>query len=72
MFERCAASAKRAGVDTSRWALITGSKTFGNSWAVVNIIEHGAQSTVHRLGYTRTEAYLGLYGMAVAFELVTS
>lgn len=73
LFTAVTKTAQNVGVDVSRWTLVEGSKTYGNTWAIVNRHpETGAQSTVIRLGLTKTEAFEGLNAMIVAFHLVAT
>jgi len=70
MFERCERSARTAGVDTTRWALKTGTATYGRSYGVVNVDPTtGGQGDVFTFGQTRRSAWDGLHSAARAFEL---
>lgn len=70
LFTAVTKTAQNVGVDVSRWTLAEGSKTYGNAWAIVDREPiSGAQSTVIRLGLTKSEAFEGLNAMIVAFDL---
>lgn len=70
-FVRTCKAAESAGVDSSKWVLIIGSETYGNSYGIVTVnAETGGQSSVASFGFKRQNAKAMLEGMAEAFWLV--
>ena len=62
--------AARRSVDGARaWAIRAGSPTYGRGWLLVEIGEHGGQSTVAMLGDTAREAATSLRAMLAALTL---
>lgn len=68
-------AARAARLDPSRWALQTGSTTYGRPYRLVSVdLETGAQSsalgTGDHLGWTRREAHCALAAMRAALLAV--
>lgn len=67
-FVRTCKAAESAGVNTSKWVLIVGSETYGNSYGIVTVNpDTGGQSVISSFGYKRQIAMARLEGMADAY-----
>jgi hypothetical protein len=60
-------AAADAGVDTTGWGLVHGSKNQGNAY----VLQRADHTVLERLGSTRNEAYAYLTAMTRAFRMVT-
>lgn len=70
-FVRTCKAAESVGVDSSKWVLIIGSETYGNSYGIVTVnAETGGQSTIVSFGFKRQDAMSRLEGMADAYWTV--
>lgn len=70
-FLRTVQAADAAGVDSSKWVLVIGSETNGNSYGIVTVNpKTGGQSTISSFGFKRQSAMSRLEGMADAYWTV--
>lgn len=70
MFERLVASARAAGLDTSSWALYTGSAPNGISFKLLGANGSNVFATNGFLGMTKRDAYDAMHHYCQVFDLL--